>query len=212
MRLRMLFPVLVATGSVALGAALATVPGARHALGPVRTVVLVLALAVAAVSLIPTAWRALGAIAVLGVLAGLVVPSLVERAASLASTPHGPPGRLASAVSFFGLLVHQLGDGMGLYAVQASVEVALALAAHTVPISAVVVLDALDAGNKRAAIVRAGLMAMASLLGVLLGGAVPGELVARIEPWIGAVVAGLLIHVVVHEARRGQRVSVPPPS
>ena len=62
MPLRMLFPVLVATGSVALGAALATVPGARRALGPVRTAVLVLALAVAAVSLIPTAWRALGAI------------------------------------------------------------------------------------------------------------------------------------------------------
>jgi len=39
---------------------------------------------------------------------------------------------------------------------------------------------------------------------------VPAVLVARIEPWIGAVVAGLLIHVVVHDARRGRRASRPP--
>lgn len=207
----MLFPVLVAAGSVALGSALAAVPGARRALGPARVIVLALALAVAAASLIPAAWRALGAVALIGILAGLVVPSIVERGASVAAKRLGPPGRLAAAVGFVGLLVHQLGDGLGLYAVQASAQVAFALAAHTVPITALVVLDALDAGAKRAAVVRAVLMAAATVLGVALGGAVPATLVARIEPWIGAVVAGLLIHIVAHEARRGTRTVGPLP-
>lgn len=208
----MLFPVLVATGSVVLGAALAAVPGARRALGPVRTLVLGLALAVAAASLIPAAWRALGPIALLGVAAGLGVPSLVERGARLAAKKVGRPGRLAAAVSFVGLLVHQLGDGMGLYAVQASVQVALALAAHTVPITALVVLDALDVGAKRVAALRAALMAAATVLGVVLGGAVPAAFVANTEPWVAAIVAGVLIHVVAHESRRGHRTVTPPPA
>jgi zinc transporter ZupT len=196
----MLFPVLVAAGSVALGAVLAAVPGARRALGPVRVVVLALALGVALVSLTPAAWRALGPVSLVGVLAGLLVPSLAERAAGLAL--RSAPGRTASAVSFAGLLAHQLGDGMGLYAVQASVEAALALAAHTVPISAVVVLDALRVGAPRVAALRALLLALATVGGVVLGGAVPSAWVTRVEPWIAAVVAGLLVHVVVHEARR----------
>jgi len=196
----MLFPVLVAAGSVALGAVLAAVPGARRALRPVRVVVLALALGVALVSLTPAAWRALGPVALVGVLAGLLVPSLAERAAARAW--RSAPGQTASAISFVGLLAHQLGDGMGLYAMQASVEAALALAAHTVPISAVVVLDALRAGAPRTAVVRALLLALATTGGVLLGGAVPGAWFSRVEPWIAAVVAGLLVHVVVHEARR----------
>ncbi len=198
----MLFPVLVAAGSVALGAALAAVPGARRALGPVRLVVLALALGVAVVSLAPAAFRALGPVAVLGVLGGLLVPSLTERAAGRVLATRGAEGRLASAVSFAGLLAHQVGDGMGLFAVQASMEVAFALAAHTVPISAVVVLDALRAGSARTAAWRALALALATVFGVVVGGAVPGALVARVEPWIGAVVAGLLVHVVAHEARR----------
>jgi zinc transporter ZupT len=166
----------------------------------VRVVVLALALGVALVSLTPAAWRALGPVSLVGVLAGLLVPSLAERAAGLAL--RSAPGRTASAVSFAGLLAHQLGDGMGLYAVQASVEAALALAAHTVPISAVVVLDALRVGAPRVAALRALLLALATVGGVVLGGAVPSAWVTRVEPWIAAVVAGLLVHVVVHEARR----------
>jgi hypothetical protein len=196
----MLFPVLVAVGSVALGAVLAAVPGARRALGPVRFGVLALALGVALASLAPAAWRALGPVALVGVLAGLLVPSLAERAAGLAV--RSAPGRTASAVSFAGLLAHQVGDGMGLYAMQASIEAALALAAHTVPISAVVVLDALQGGAPKVAALRALLLALATVGGVLLGGAVPGLWVAQLEPWVAAVVAGLLVHVVVHEARR----------
>ena len=69
----MLFPLLVAAGSVALGAALAAVPGARRALGPVRSIVLALALGVAVISLIPAAWRALGAASLLGVAIGFGV-------------------------------------------------------------------------------------------------------------------------------------------
>jgi hypothetical protein len=208
----MLFPVLVAAGSVAIGAALATVPGARRALAPVRTLVLVLALAVAAISLIPTAWRALGPLSLLAVTAGLLAPWLIERATARTTTPESALSHLGSTVSFVGLLVHQVGDGMGLYAVQASVGVALALAAHTVPISALVVLDALDGGSKRTAAWRAVLMAAATTLGVGLGGAVPATLVASVDPWISAVVAGLLIHIVMHEASQGLRAVKSPPS
>jgi hypothetical protein len=197
----MLFPLLVAAGSVALGAALAAVPAARRALGPVRMVVLLLALGVALASLIPSAWRGLGALSLLGVIAGFVVPLLVERGAEVASTRFGPASRLSSAVTFAALFVHQVGDGLGLYAVQASVEVAFALAAHTVPITALVVLDAFDAGEKWAAVLRAALLATATAVGVLLGSIVPAALVASVEPWISAVVAGLLLHIVLHDAR-----------
>lgn len=208
----MLFPLLVAAGSVALGAALAAVPGARRALGPVRSIVLALALGVAVISLIPTAWRALGAASLLGVAIGFGVPLLVERLAQIAATRLGPASRVASAVTFVALCVHQVGDGLGLYAVQASMQVALALAAHTVPIAALVVLDALDAGEQRGAVVRAVLLASATAVGVLLGGAVPAALVASVEPWVAALVAGLLMHVVLHDAHRHGPLPPAPPA
>jgi zinc transporter ZupT len=65
-----------------------------------------------------------------------------------------------------------------------------------------VVLDALRVGAPRVAALRALLLALATVGGVVLGGAVPSAWGTRVEPWIAAVVAGLLVHVVVHEARR----------
>ena len=203
-------PFLVAIGSVALGTALAVLPGVvRHVLGPARTFALAAALTVVGVHLLPEAASHIGMLAFGGLALGLVVPALAERIAVAVMSARGGAlerGAVAVHVSFAGLLVHQVGDGMGLWAfaggARSSIDVALALGAHTVPLTMLVVLGPLAAGHRGLAFARALALALATCVGVGLGMLVPAALVARAEPWTAAVVSGLLVHVLWHDVRR----------
>jgi len=106
--------------------------------------------------------------------------------------------------------VHRFGDGlsMGAYSrvpgsLAAHAPVTFAFAAHIVPVTTVMVLAALVARNRRAAMFYAAGLAVAIAAGVLAANAALVDLSHGLEPWISAVVAGLLLHVVVHNAGEG---------
>jgi hypothetical protein len=116
------------------------------------------------------------------------------------------PARLALEAGFIGLLVHHVGDGLGIGAyaalpggVLAHLDVILALIAHTVPLVAVVTLAYRGEYGLPVALRRAAALAVASVLGVLASFAVPTSALSSVAPWIGALVSGVLLHVVTHD-------------
>ena len=203
----MLLPLAVALGSVATGSALAFVPGAaRRILGPGRTFALTAAVSVVLMHLLPEAFESLGIWSLVGLGIGLFVPLASEKLnhkiiAQKASSDSGWRD-FASRFTFAGLLVHQVGDGMGLTAYgrpnHTSLDVAIVLGAHTVPLTMLVVLGPLAKGERRAALTRAALMALATVAGVLVGFLVPAATLDHIAPWTAAIASGLLLHILGH--------------
>jgi hypothetical protein len=146
-----------------------------------------------------------GALAFLvGLLGPLVLHPLTERLALRKSELS--PQRLALEAGFIGLLVHHVGDGLGIgtYAalpggVLAHLDVILALIAHTVPLVAVVTLAYRGEYGLAVALRRVAALAAASAVGVGASFAVPGPALASASAWIGALVSGVLLHVVTHD-------------
>jgi hypothetical protein len=209
----MLLAILAASISVGLGIALALVPHmgiGSSAIGRVRTFALVAAITVVALHLFPEAVRALGTKAIAVFLLGIVLPAWAERglARIFGGADHGHhdahahahgSGRLALEIGFLGLVLHHLGDGIALYTYATTPDVVLTLAAHTVPLIAVVVLQYSTPGGRSRGIVRAALLLVAMIVGALGARIVPPDLVADASPWIAAVVSGLLLHVIAHD-------------
>jgi hypothetical protein len=204
-----LLALVVAVLAVALGAALTAVSGTRPiVLGLLRTFAATAAAVVVLTHLLPDALSGAGLWGALAFLVGLLAPlglhGLTER---LASRKAGLSGaRLALEAGFIGLLVHHVGDGLGIGAYAAlpggvleHLDVILALIAHTVPLVAVVTLAYRGEYGLSMALKRAGALALASVVGVLASFAVPGAALAAASAWIGALVSGVLLHVVTHD-------------
>jgi hypothetical protein len=200
----------VAVAAVALGLLLGLVPaGGSRVIGPLRTFALAAALTVVLTHLLPEAFAELGAIAVLLVAVVSAVPAWARLAGGLFGSHAGTGGHGGLAAGYLGLLVHHVGDGIGLGAYAglpggplAHLDVLLALAIHTVPLVAVFAFAFRTAGGARAAVVRSGGLALASVAGVLLSSSVPAESVHGISAWIAAFVAGLLVYVMSHDLER----------
>lgn len=202
-------PFLFAVGSVAVGAVLALLPGVgARSLGPVQTFSVAAALTVVLVHLIPESADSIGMWALVGFAVGLVSPlfieGLLERVARLrASASPLDHDVITAEVGFAGLLVHQVGDGIGLWvtsgAGESSLNAAFALSAHTVPLATLFVLRFATLKGLRSALVHAAGLAAASAIGIVLGSIVPGEVISQFNPWIEAIVAGLLLHVITHD-------------
>ncbi len=125
------------------------------------------------------------------VLAGVLLPGALE-------TVLERKQKLGLELSYGALVLHHLADGVAL-ALYADLSVVIALVAHTIPVIAVVVLRfAVERGRKHA-IIRAALLGLAIAVGVGLGELVPAETVTEFTPWIGALVSGLLLHVITHD-------------
>ncbi len=205
----MTLALVVAVVSVALGAGLALAPGANaRLLGPVRTFALAAALGVVLTHLLPEAFSTLGGWSLVALVGGLLVPGLLHRAADALykPSPDKPKSVIGLEAGYFGLLVHRVGDGIGLgaytgllHAGQSQDDVVVALAAHTVPVVAIVVLAFDSVRGRASAMIRAAGLAGASIIGVLLTGAVPPDIAEQSGAWIAAGVAGLLVHVVTHD-------------
>ncbi len=177
-------------------------------LGLFRTFAATAAAAVVLTHLLPDAlagaglWGGLAFL--LGLLGPLVLHPLTERLASRRSDLS--PTRLALEAGFIGLLMHHVGDGLGIGAyaalpggVLAHLDVILALIAHTVPLVAVVTLAYRSEYGLRVALRRAAALALASVLGVGVSFAVPAAALSQASAWIGALVSGVLLHVVTHD-------------
>jgi uncharacterized membrane protein YraQ (UPF0718 family) len=204
----MIIAIVVAALSVVLGASIALAPKiGSKASGFVRTFALIAAIVVVASDLLPEAIAGLGAVAVAVMIAALVVPSwiegLIERRVGH-DHAHGaerPP--FAMELGYAGLVLHHIGDGVALYTYgatpRAKVDVVVALAAHTVPVIAVMVLQFAAVSGKRAALVRAGGLFAAVVVGFSAAGTIAAPLIESAWPWVSAIVAGLLLHVIAHD-------------
>lgn len=208
----MLFPLVVGLVAVALGALFALGPpvGAKI-IGPIRIASVVAAVAVIAVHLLPEAFHAIGLWCGVAFAGGLAAPRAVEWIAERFADRAARKARHAALdIGYAGLVVHRFGDGlsMGAYAELpgsslAHAPVLLAFAAHIVPVTTVMVLAALSAKGRGAAIKYAAGLAAAIGGGVVAASAVLTRVSQGVEPWISAAVAGLLLHVVVHNSDEG---------
>lgn len=203
----MLLPAAVAVAAVALGLVLGLLPSGRARLaGPLRTFALAAALTVVVTHLLPEAFVELGAPALFVFAAATALPAWARVVGRLAGG--GEHSHAGLAAGYVGLLIHHVGDGLGLGAYgdssggHAHSDVLLALAVHTVPLVAVVSFAFRSKGGTRAAVLASGGLAAASVLGVAVSGLVPHELTHSLSGWIAAGVAGLLVHVVTHDLER----------
>jgi len=199
----MILPVLIALASVALGAALG-LGGRRGSVSAITTFAMVSALAVVVAQLLPDALAEIGLWALLVFAVALVVPSLLERNAARLGAKHSNLWGLE--LGYAALIVHKLADGVGLgtyasgeHAEHTHLEVFIAIAAHTVPVVALVAMAYHRSGGVRAVVLRTGGLALATVAGVFLPGLLPEAAYAAYEPWVTAAVAGLLLHVVAHD-------------
>ena len=207
----MLLASAIAVGAVGLGLALGLVPtGRTRVAGPLRTFALSAALTVVLLHLLPEAFAELGTVALLLFAATSVFPTWQRLVHGLFGSNDDGAGVHGGLVAgYVGLLVHHVGDGLGLGAYSAlpggareHADVMLALAAHTVPLVAVVAFAFQGSGGSRLALRAAAGLALASVLGVLLSGVIPSASVERYSAWVAAFVAGLLVHVVTHDLGR----------
>jgi len=208
-----LAPAAFAIASVAAGVLLAAAPGAHaRALGPVRTFALSAALSVVLLHLFPEAIEHLGGAAVLGFVLGLTAPAALERigrglarrgASGGAAGSSTALSRLGAEAGYAGLLLHHVGDGTALHLFGASDHpepaVLFALAAHTIPVTALVVLRFGGRDGRRAGLLRAAGLALATLAGIGLASVLGPETWRPVEPWVAAVVSGLLLHFLAHD-------------
>ncbi len=188
-----------------LGAALSFVPStSRGLLGYMRTFATLAAVAVVIAHLLPEALRELGPLSILLFLAGWFTPALAHFIGQRSTS-----GRAKHAVleaGYWGLVVHHVADGIGLgtytrlpTAQGSHLDVIVALAAHTVPLIAVVSLAYRTTFGARSAVLRSLGLAGASVLGIALSSLVNDATIEHFAPIIAAVAAGLLLHVVTHD-------------
>jgi hypothetical protein len=200
-----LFAVLVAVLSVLLGALLSFVPTTSRAmLGYMRTFATLAAVAVVVTHLLPEALHELGPLSILLFFAGWFAPALAHFIGQRSTS--GRPAHAVLEAGYWGLVVHHVADGIGLGtytrlpADQGShLDVIVALAAHTVPLIAVVSLAYRTTFGARSAVLRSLGLALAGVLGIALSSLVAAKTIDSYAPVIAAVAAGLLLHVVTHD-------------
>jgi uncharacterized membrane protein YraQ (UPF0718 family) len=196
--------------AVAAGAALALGGIGKRAMVPLRSFALAAVVATVAVHLLPEALGA-GGTAVLAVFAlAALAPALLARVTSGKGDHdlHLGPSRgagLAVELAYVSLLLHKVTDGVALasalgtsHAGHHHWDVVLAVAGHTVPMAATVALAYRHRGARVAALRTAGL-AVAMVAGALVADAAERAGTAGLAPWLNAVAAGLLLHVVIHD-------------
>ena len=202
----------IAIGSVALGSALVLFgTRSQKMLAPIRTFALVAAVAVVLAQLLPTALSEVGLWALGVFLIALVLPAGFERAVEASRKRRSQRGSgdvswVAVEFGYFGLLIHRLGDGIALGLFSGPTDEAIpslgalfAVAAHGVPVTAVLVLAYAERYGLRHALLRALGLALASVLGVILVDVASTDLLLAAEPWVLAAASGLLLHVIGHD-------------
>jgi hypothetical protein len=203
-------PILIAWGSVALGGALAWAPWlGPKAIAPLRMVAFLSVTIVVVFHLLPSAWAEIGALALAGLILGLLAPTFLQRAMQSILLRREHPmfaehcDTLAVRIGYAGLLVHGLADGAALWVIQQQqgehLDAMLALAAHNIPISAMVAMQFWQTRGLQASIWRTLGLAIACSIGVLLADTTLGNVFPSIEPWAASMVSGLLLHVVTHQ-------------
>ncbi|MGB5811884.1 MAG: hypothetical protein WBG86_15200 [Polyangiales bacterium] len=210
-------PIAIIIGSVALGALLGVVaPGRGRLLDAIRTFAIVSAVAVVVGRLIPSAVGEAGPLVLLAAAAAFLAPWLIERAAH-EDPEHDHSSTMGLELSYWGLMVHKLGDGIALGTLTGTThaghqhgDVLTAIAVHSVPITALMTLAFTSSHGRRSGILRAVGLAVIGVAGVVLARLTALSTWSEGEPWIEAIVGGLLLHVVTHDwAHEHERPALP---
>ena len=213
----MLWPITIVVGSVAAGAVLGLfAPGRGRWLDAVRTFAVVSAVAVVVGRLIPDAMSAAGPPVLLAVAAAFLAPWLVERAAH-EDPEHDHSSTKGLELSYWGLMLHKLGDGLALgsftgeaHAGHHHGDTLTAIAVHSVPVTALITMAFTAAHGPASGIRRAIGLAVVGSIGVVIAQQTSLGGWTRGEPWIEAIVSGLLLHVVTHDwAHEHERPALP---
>ena len=181
----------------------------RGAMSMIRTFAVVAAASIALLHLLPEAVAAVGLGAIAAALLGAFGPMVLERALpSHHDHAHDAP-TTALAMGYAAVVAHQAGEG----AARASLAetgalssgIVLAIAAHTTPLAMVVGLRVLEArghgrdGNRRAIALALLGVAAATACGAAAGSLIGTARLAAVQPWLLALVAGLLLHALSHD-------------
>jgi uncharacterized protein len=181
----------------------------------VRTFAFATAAVVVFFQLLPEAFDEIGIAALPVFAAALLLPATLERFAHAGHERRGHthhPGEHADdhapglELGYLALAVHNFGDGVGigtfggpLRASDLQHQIALSIAAHTIPVTALFVVAFASQRGVRSALLRAVGLGVAVVAGALFASIVPASAAAPFEPWIAAGVAGLLLHVIAHD-------------
>lgn len=200
-----------------MGAVLGLVaPGRGRLFDALRTFAIVSSVAVVVGNLIPHAWSLAGPKVLIAAAAAFVTPWLIERLGH-EDPEHDHSSTMGLELSYWGLMLHKVGDGFAVGAFTAASDqghhhgdVITAIAAHSVPMTALMTLAFTAAHGPRSGIRRAIGLAVAATVGVLIAQRISPGGWMRGEPWIEAVVSGLLLHVVTHDwAHEHERPALP---
>ncbi|MCE9580367.1 MAG: ZIP family metal transporter, partial [Deltaproteobacteria bacterium] len=194
--------------AVSAGAALALAGAGPRTLAPLRAFALAAVVATVVVHLLPEAIAAGGGAVLVAFAVALAVPGIFARIANLAASRGRPVRgqRLAAELAYASLLLHKVTDGIAVGAAlapgqPAHWDVIIAVAGHTLPMAAVVAVAYRD--RPRQAWLRALGLAVAIAAGAGLADAAARTAFAELAPWLTAVAAGLLLHVVTHDLPSG---------
>jgi len=189
-------------------AALFQAPG-RKVMPAIRTFAVVAAAAIAVLHLLPEAIAAAGPFVIVATLLGVLVPAVLERATPAQRAHAHDAPTTALAMGYAAVVTHQLGEGAALASLAQtgalSLGIVLAIAAHTAPLSMVVAIRVLEVkreperGRKQAMSLALGGLALATLIGALAGSRLAGSQLSTMQPWLLALMAGLLLHALSHD-------------
>lgn len=196
--------IVVAIVATALGALLGVQKHVASRAGAVQTFAVVASLVVVLGELLPEALGEIGLWALVAFGSGIAIPALIDR---IGGHDRGERlGRdLGLEASYLGLLVHKLGDGLGLatfagplHAGHDHAHVLVAIGAHSVPMTALIVLVFRNRDGLALALVRAAGIAAAMLIGIFIPWYAGFGAFEAVSPYVTAATAGLLLHVLGH--------------
>ncbi|MEZ4324273.1 MAG: permease [Polyangiales bacterium] len=204
--------------STLLGTVLGLSGGQGRVSGPLRSFAFVAAIAVVFGQLLPEALSEAGPIVILVFGAGVLVPRLLfhhhHGPGHGHGRTHGPDQfdddgahiRAGLLLGLFAMMLHQVGDGValgafasGAHAEHMHIDLFSAIAAHTVPVVGLLVHAFVQHWGRRIAALQGVALALSSVVGVALAGAISTSAAVAFTPYITACAAGLLIHVVSHD-------------
>ncbi len=181
---------------------------------PLRTFAIVAVASLAMARLVPEAVAGIGGWALLLFVAALVLPRLLAHVLGglIARGRELNTRRLGAELGFLGFAAHQFAEGVALgtysgpgHAEHGHLDIVVAVAAHTIPLTALFLGAVVWGRGRRAAGRRLLALSLASVLGFIVADRVANAVAGSALPVISALVSGFLCHVLLHREAGGVR-------